>query len=180
MRRRALRVAVAATVTLSVAACLALTGCAGSPRMAALHANCTTKGLRWKLTVLKKKPHSPHRDARLSVVNTGEQPCVFRGFPAFEVHLGKGPESAAEGHGRIMPIDLRRGGTVVTSLRYRDCRPRAAVDDFRISNDVAVVSAPRDYPGRRAVEVRDEAGKRRSMDVCADSIWMGPPQETAE
>lgn len=179
MQRRSLRAAVAAAVTLSAAAGLALTGCE-SPRMAALHANCTTKGLRWKLTVLKKKPHSSHRDARLSVVNTGQDPCVFRGFPAFEVHLGKGPESAAKGHGRIMPIDLRRGGTVVTGLRYKDCRPHAAADDFRISNDVAVVSAPRDYPGRRAVVVRDEAGRRRSMDVCAGSIWMGPPQETAE
>ncbi|MFI1156368.1 DUF4232 domain-containing protein [Streptomyces sioyaensis] len=179
VQRRSLLATVAAALTLSVTAGLALTGC-GSPRMAALHANCTTKGLRWKLTVLKKKPHTPHRDARLSVVNTGDKPCVFRGFPAFEVHLGKGPESDARGHGRIMPIDLRRGGRVVTSLRYKDCRKGAASDPFMISNDVAVVSAPRDYPGRRAVEVRDESGKRQAMNVCTDSIWMGAPYEAAE
>ncbi|MFJ6792248.1 DUF4232 domain-containing protein [Streptomyces angustmyceticus] len=179
MRRRSLLAAVAAALTLTVAAGADLTGC-GSARMAALHANCTTKGLRWKLTVLKKKPHSAQREARLSIANKGAGPCVFHGFPAFEVHLGKGPESDARGHGKALPIDLGRGGTVTAALRYRDCPTGTPPDPLMVTNDLAVVSAPRDYPGRQAVVARDEKGKRLRMTVCADRIWMDPPRETAE
>ncbi|MEU8999457.1 DUF4232 domain-containing protein [Streptomyces caniferus] len=179
MRRRSLLAVAAATLTLTAAAGLALTGC-GSARMAALHANCTTKGLRWKLTVLKKKPHSEQREARLSIANKGAGPCVFHGFPAFEVHLGKGPESDAEGHGKTLPIDLGRGGIVTAGLRYRDCPTGTPPSAVMVTNDLAVVSAPRDYPGRQAVVARDEKGKRLRMTVCADRIWMDPPRETAE
>ncbi|UKY50545.1 DUF4232 domain-containing protein [Streptomyces inhibens] len=180
MQRRSRLAVVAAALTISVMAGLALTGC-GSPRMAALHANCTTKGLRWKLTVLKRKPHTKNREARLSVVNTGSGPCVFRGFPVVEVHLGKATQSDGEGHGRALPIDLRRGGKITTGLRYRDCPKDAPLSDpMAVTNDLAVVSAPHDYPGRRAVAARDEAGKRLSMYICAEKIWMDPPREAAE
>ncbi|MGW3012016.1 DUF4232 domain-containing protein [Streptomyces sp. NPDC001219] len=180
MRRRSLLVAAAAALTMTVTAGLALTGC-GSPRMAALHANCTTKGLRWKVTVLKKQPRAEHREARLSVVNKGTDPCVFRGFPGFAVHLGKGPQSDARGHGRPLPIDLRRGGTVTAALRYRDCPRGASLNEpVVVTNDTAVVSAPHDYRSRRAVATRDETGKRLRMNICADTIWMGAPREAAE
>ncbi|MFI2258445.1 DUF4232 domain-containing protein [Streptomyces tubercidicus] len=180
MRRRSLLAAGAAALTLTVTAGLALTGC-GSPRMAALHANCTTKGLRWKVTVLKKQPRAEHREARLSVVNKGADPCVFRGFPAFEVHLGKGPQSDARGHGRALPIDLPRGGRVTAGLRYRDCPEGSQLNEpVAVTNDTAVVSAPHDYPGRQAVVARDEKGKRLRMNICTDTIWMGPPREAAE
>ncbi|MGW7248290.1 DUF4232 domain-containing protein [Streptomyces decoyicus] len=179
MRRRSLLAVGAAALTLTVTAGLAVTGC-GTSRMTALHANCTTKGLRWKLTVLKKKPHTVHREARLSIANTGAGPCVFRGFPAFEVHVGKGPESGAVGHGKTLPIDLPRGGTVLAPLRYKDCPKGTPPSAGMVSNDTAVVSAPRDYPGRQAVVARDEAGKRLRMTLCADRIWMDPPREAAE
>lgn len=180
MRRRSLLAAAAAALALTVTAGLALTGC-GSPRMAALHANCTTKGLGWKLTVLKKKPRAEHREARLSVVNKGTDPCVFRGFPAVAVHLGKGPQSDAQGHGRALPIDLRRGATVTTGLRYRDCPKDALLSEpIAVTNDIAVVSAPRDSTDGHAVVARDEKGKRLRMNICADTIWMGPPREAAE
>ncbi|MEU8787204.1 DUF4232 domain-containing protein [Streptomyces sp. NPDC048637] len=179
MQRRAL-LAAAAALTLTVTAGLALTGC-GSPRMAALHASCTTKGLGWKITVLKKKPRSQHREARLSVVNKGSAPCVFRGFPAVAVHLGKGPQADAQGHGRALPIDLGRGATVTTGLRYRDCPKDALLSEpIAVTNDTAVVSAPRDSTTGQAVVARDEAGKRLRMNICADTIWMGPPREAAE
>ncbi|MFC9232979.1 DUF4232 domain-containing protein [Streptomyces decoyicus] len=179
MRRRSLLAVAAAALTLTVTAGLAVTGC-GSSRMAALHANCTTKGLRWKLTVLKKKPHTVHREARLSIANTGASPCVFRGFPAFEVHVGKGPESGAVGHGKTLPIDLGRGGTVTAGLRYKDCPKGTPPSAGMVSNDTAVVSAPRDYPRRQTVVARDEAGKRLRMTLCADRIWMDPPRVAAE
>ncbi|MGW7576136.1 DUF4232 domain-containing protein [Streptomyces sp. NPDC054765] len=179
MRRRSLLTVVAAALTLTVTAGLALTGC-GSSRMAALHANCTTKGLHWKLTVLKKKPHSVQREAQLSISNKGVGPCVFRGFPVFEIHVGKGPESDAVGHGQAPPIDLQRGGTVTTALRYRDCPKDIPASAEWVSNDTAVVSAPRDYPGRKAVVARDEKGKRLRMNLCTDRIWMDPPREATE
>lgn len=180
MRRRSLLGAAAAALTLTVTAGLALTGC-GSPRMAALHANCTTKGLGWKVTVLKKKPHAAQRQARLSVVNKGTDPCVFSGFPAFAVHLGKGPQSDARGHGRALPIDLRRGGKVTAGLRYRDCPKGSPLNEpVAVTNDTAVVSAPHDKAGGRAVVARDEKGKRLRMNICADTIWMDPPREAAE
>ncbi|MFG2829791.1 DUF4232 domain-containing protein [Streptomyces sp. NPDC048434] len=179
MRRRSLLAVVAAALALTVTAGLALTGC-GSARMAALHANCTTKGLRWQLTVLKKKPHTEQREARLSIANTGAGPCVFQGFPLFEVHVGKGPESDAEGHGKALPIDLGRGGTVLAALRYRDCPGSTPPSAAMVSNDRAVVAAPRDYRGAQLVEARDEKGKRLRMTLCADRIWMDPPREAAE
>jgi len=180
VRRRSLLGAAAAALTLTVTAGLALTGC-GSPRMAALHANCTTKGLGWKVTVLKKKPHAAQRQARLSVVNKGTDPCVFSGFPAFEVHLGKGPQSDARGHGRALPIDLRRGAKVTAGLRYRDCPKGWQMNEpVAVTNDIAVVSAPHDKAGGRAVVARDEKGKRLRMNICADTIWMDPPREAAE
>ncbi|MEU4844389.1 DUF4232 domain-containing protein [Streptomyces gilvosporeus] len=178
MRRRSLLAATTAALALTVTLGLGVVGC-GSARMAALHANCTTKNLRWKLTVLKKLPRSTHREARLSVVNQGAQPCVFHGFPAFAVHVGKGPESDGKGQGPAMPIDLRRGGTVMTSLRYRDSyqgRPSALC---QVGNVEAVVAAPRDTFDR-AIPVRDEKGKRSRMDVCGSTIWMSPPKQVAE
>ncbi|MFE3885499.1 DUF4232 domain-containing protein [Streptomyces lydicus] len=179
MRRRSHLAVVAAALTLTAAAGLALTGC-GSARMAPLHASCTTKGLRWTLTVLKRKPHTEQREARLSIANSGSGPCVFHGFPAFEVHLGKGPESDAQGHGKTLPIDLPRGGTITAPLRYMDCPVGTPPNAAMVTNDLAVVSAPRDYPGRQAVVARDEKGKRLRMTLCANRIWMGPPREAAE
>lgn len=179
MRRPSHLAVVAAALTLTATAGLALTGC-GSARMSALHAKCTTKGLRWTLTVLKKRPHTEQREARLSIANSGSGPCVFHGFPAFEVHLGKGPESDAQGHGKTLPIDLPRGGTIMAPLRYRDCPAGTQPNAAMVTNDLAVVSAPRDYPGRQAVVARDEKGKRLRMTLCADRIWMGPPREAAE
>ncbi|MFE0188972.1 DUF4232 domain-containing protein [Streptomyces sp. NPDC058989] len=178
MRRRPL-LAAAAALTLTVTLGLGLLGC-GSPRMAALHADCTTKSLRWKLTVLKKKPHSTHRDARLSIANKGPGTCVFRGFPVFEVHVGKGPMSDAQGHGRTMPIDLGRGGTLTTALRYKDSDRATQPEGCMVSVDTAVIAAPRDPQGRHPITARDETGRRTQLSVCEDAIWMGPPTEVAE
>ncbi|MEU9120230.1 DUF4232 domain-containing protein [Streptomyces sp. NPDC048506] len=178
MRRRSLA-ATAAALTLAITLGLGLVGC-GSPRMSALHSNCTTKSLRWKLTLLKKKPHSTHRDARLSIANKGPGPCVFHGFPAFAVHVGKGPESDAKGHGRPMPIDLRRGGTLTTALRYKDSDRVTQPHGCIVSNDTAVVAAPRDPRDGRPITARDEAGRRTQMSVCEDTIWMSPPKEIAD
>ncbi|MGW1375337.1 DUF4232 domain-containing protein [Streptomyces sp. NPDC002446] len=178
MRRRSLA-ATAAALAVAIALGLGLAGC-GSPRMVALHDDCTTKSLRWKLTLLKKKPHSTHRNARLSIANKGPGPCVFRGFPVFEVHVGKGPESDAQGHGRTVPIDLRRGGTVTTALRYKDSDLPMQPDGCLVTNDTAVVAAPHDPRDRRPITARDEAGRRAQMSICEDAIWMGPPMEIAE
>ncbi|MDC7335827.1 DUF4232 domain-containing protein [Streptomyces lydicus] len=186
MLRRSLLGAATAALALTVIAGLGLVGC-GSPRMATLHANCTTKGLKWKLTVLHKAPHSTHRDARLSVVNKSARPCVFGGYPLFEVHVGKGPEADGAGRGTPSPIDLRGGGTVTTALRYKDSdsatRPAstAASPGCIVSNDEAIVAAPHDYEGgRRPIVARDEAGRRTLLDVCEDTIWMSPPAEVAK
>ncbi|WP_053923211.1 DUF4232 domain-containing protein [Streptomyces chattanoogensis] len=178
MRRRSLLAATTAALTLTVTLGLGAVAC-GSARMAALHANCTTKSLRWKLTVLKKVPRSAHREARLSVVNKGAQPCVFHGFPYLMVHVGKGPESDGKGQGPAMPIDLQRGATVTTSLRYRDSYPGRPSETCLVSNDTAEVSAPRDRAGR-LIPVRDERGKRSRMDICDHTIWMSPPRQVAE
>ncbi|MEV0370680.1 DUF4232 domain-containing protein [Streptomyces sp. NPDC050636] len=178
MRRRSLLAATTAALILTVLG-LGLVGC-GSPRMAALHSDCTTKDLRWKLTLLKKKPHSAHRDARLAIVNKGSQACVFRGFPAFAVHVGKGPESDGKGRGTVMPIDLRRGGTVTTALRYKDSDRTTQPAGCLVSNDTAVVAAPRDTSDGAAITARDEAGRRAQMSVCEDTIWMSPPKVVAE
>ncbi|UQA95157.1 DUF4232 domain-containing protein [Streptomyces halobius] len=178
MRRRSLLAATAAALILTVFG-LGLVGC-GSPRMAALHADCTTKDLKWKLAVLKKKPHSTHREARLTAVNEGPGACVFRGFPVFEVHVGKGPESDGKGRGQTMPIDLRRGGTVTTSLRYKDSDRGTPSAACMVSNDTAVVAAPRDTTGGRAIAARDETGGRARMTICEDTVWMSPPKEIAE
>ncbi|WP_234430847.1 DUF4232 domain-containing protein [Streptomyces sp. NRRL F-4489] len=171
-RRSGLATAVAA-LTLTAAACLALTGC-GSGRMAALHANCRTKALSWKVTVLKAAPNGARREARLSVVNKGSQPCVFDGFPTFAVHVGKGPESDGKGQGRTMPIDLRRGGTVTTSLRYKDHVPGMSPADCLVSNDEVAVGAPRDRH-QKVIKVRDEQGHKTRMNVCEETVWMTPP-----
>ncbi|MEU9117703.1 DUF4232 domain-containing protein [Streptomyces sp. NPDC048483] len=178
MRRRSLLAASTAALTLTLTLGLGVVGC-GSARMAALHANCTTKSLRWKLTVLKKVPRSMHREARLSVVNKGAQPCVFHGFPVVAVHVGKGPESDGKGRGAAAPIDLRRGATVTTSLRYRDAYQGRPSESCLVSNEMAVVAAPRDRTGW-AIPVRDERGKRSRMDICEDTIWMSPPRVAAE
>ncbi|MFG2137047.1 DUF4232 domain-containing protein [Streptomyces sp. NPDC048650] len=178
MRRRSLLAATTAALTLTATLGLALVGC-GSARMAALHANCTTKSLRWKLTVLKKVPRTAHREARLSVVNDGTQPCVFRGFPVVKVHVGKGPESDGKGNGQALPIDLQRGGTVTTGLRYRDSYQGRPSEECLVSNGEAVVAAPRDRAGR-AIAVHDERGRRSRMNVCEDTIWMSPPRQVAE
>lgn len=176
MRRRSLLAAMTAALVLTAG--FGLVGC-GSPRMAALHANCTTKNLKWKLTVLKKTPHTTHREARLSVVNKGSNPCVFGGYPVFEVHVGKGPEADGKGRGMASPIDLRSGGTVTTALRYKDLeRGIKSSAECIVSNEEAVVAAPRDRDGR-AVAARDEAGRRSRMDICDDTIWMSPPREVA-
>ncbi|MGG2462699.1 DUF4232 domain-containing protein [Streptomyces sp. RGM 3693] len=175
MQRRSVLATTVAALALTVTAGLGLTGC-GSGRMAALHANCKTKGLSWKVTVLKDTPHSTHREARLSGVNKGSQPCVFDGFPTFAVHVGKGPESDGKGQGRTMPIDLGRGGTVTTSLRYKDHGPGMTPADCLVSNDEAVVGAPRDHH-QKAIKVRDEKGKKTRMNICDQTIWMGPPVE---
>lgn len=174
MRRRSLLAAMTAALVLTAG--LGLVGC-GSPRMAALHADCTTKSLKWKLTVLKKTPHTTHREARLSVVNKGSKPCVFGGYPDVEVHVGKGPLAVGKGQGTPSPIDLRSGGTVTTALRYKDSEPgsRSSAECI-VSNVEAVVAAPRDHDGR-AVAARDEAGRRSQIDVCDDTIWMSPPRE---
>ncbi|TJZ56060.1 DUF4232 domain-containing protein [Streptomyces piniterrae] len=178
MRRRSLLAATAA-LTLTVTLGLGLIGC-GSPRMAALHADCTTKNLRWKLTLLKKKPHSAQRDARLSSINKGPGACVFRGFPVFAVHVGKGPMSDGKGRGQTMPIDLRRGGTVTTALRYKDSDRATQPEGCLVSNDTAVVGAPRDTGYGRPITARDEAGRRAQMNICEDVVWMSPPKEVAE
>ncbi|GAU65025.1 hypothetical protein SSP35_01_03620 [Streptomyces sp. NBRC 110611] len=201
MRRRSL-VAATAALTLTVTLGLALVGCGGSPRMMPLHAACTTKGLSWKLTLLKKKPHSTHRDATLSIANKGPEPCAFRGFPRLEVRIGKGPSSDAKGRGRPAPIDLPRGGTLTTPLRYKDSdsrppRPHAPNDrnalnnpngpngpnashGCLISNDTAWVTAPHDRGDGQPITARDEAGKPAQMNICGDTIWMSPPKEVAE
>ncbi|MFI6768357.1 DUF4232 domain-containing protein [Streptomyces sp. NPDC050355] len=178
MRRRSLLAATAA-LTLTVTLGLGLLGC-GSPRMAALHADCTTKSLRWKLTVLKKKPHTTHRDARLSIANKGPGTCVFRGFPVFEVHIGKGPLSNGQGHGRTMPIDLPRGGTLTSALRYKDSDRATQPEGCMVSTDTAVVAAPRDDRDLRPITAHDEKGRRTSMSICEDTISMSPPTEVAE
>ncbi|MGD3110413.1 DUF4232 domain-containing protein [Streptomyces sp. YGL11-2] len=173
MQRRSVLATTMAALTLTVTAALALTGC-GSGRMAALHANCKTKSLGWKVTVLKEVPHSPRREARLTAVNKGSQPCVFDGFPTFAVHVGKGPESAGKGQVRTMPIDLRRGGTVTTSLRYKDHAPGMKPADCLVSNDEATVGAPRDHHEKQ-IKVRDEKGKKARMNICEETIWMSAP-----
>ncbi|WP_411127229.1 DUF4232 domain-containing protein [Streptomyces sp. x-19] len=175
MQRRSVLATTVAALALTVTAGLALTGC-GSGRMAALHANCKTRGLSWKITVLQAAPHSTHREARLSGVNKGSQPCVFDGFPSFAVHVGKGPESDGKGQGRTMPIDLARGGMVTTSLRYKDHGPGMTPADCLVSNDEAIVGAPRDRH-QKAIKVRDEKGKKTRMNVCESTIWMAPPAE---
>ncbi|ANZ18402.1 DUF4232 domain-containing protein [Streptomyces noursei] len=175
MQRRSLLATTMAALALTVTAGLTVTGC-GSGRMAALHGNCKTKGLSWKVTVLKAAPHSAHREAKLSVVNKGSQPCVFDGFPTFAVHVGKGPESDGKGQGRTMPIDLRRGGMVTTHLRYKDHGPGMTPADCLVSNDEAIVGAPRDRH-QKLIKVRDEKGKKTRMNICEQTIWMGPPIE---
>ncbi|MEU9125771.1 DUF4232 domain-containing protein [Streptomyces sp. NPDC048506] len=163
---------------LTIAGSLGLVGC-GSPRMATLHADCTTKNLKWKLTVLKKRPHTTQRDARLSVVNKAARPCVFGGYPVFEVHVGKGPEADGKGQGMATPIDLRSGGTVTTALRYKDSEHGAPSAQCIVSNVEATVAAPRDRAGR-SITARDESGRRSRMDICDGTIWMSPPKEVAE
>ncbi|MFB7632774.1 DUF4232 domain-containing protein [Streptomyces sp. NPDC056149] len=175
MQRRSVLATTTAALALTVTAGLGLTGC-GSGRMAALHANCRTKGLGWKVTVLKAAPHSTHREARLSVVNKGSQPCVFDGFPTFAVHVGKGPESDGKGQGRTMPIDVARGGTVTTNLRYKDHGPGMSPADCLVSNDEVVVGAPRDRH-QKVIKVRDEKGKKTRMNICEQTVWMAPPTE---
>ncbi|BDM71059.1 hypothetical protein HEK616_45460 [Streptomyces nigrescens] len=179
MRRRSLLAATSAALVLTVSAGLGLTGC-GSPRMAALHANCTTKGLRWKLTVLKKPAHGTHRDARLTIVNKTARPCVFGGYPLFEVHVGKGPMAGGKGRGAVpTPIDLRAGGTVTTALRYQDAWPGTPSDECLVSNVEATVAAPHDR-ALRSITARDESGRRSLLNVCDDTVWMSPPKEAAE
>ncbi|WP_438487727.1 DUF4232 domain-containing protein [Streptomyces sp. S186] len=175
MQRRSVLATTMAALALTVTAAFTVTGC-GSGRMAALHANCKTKGLSWRVTVLKAAPHSAQRQARLSVVNKGSQPCVFNGFPTFAVHVGKGPSSDGKGQGRIMPIDLRRGGTVTTDLRYKDHAPGMTPADCLVSNDEVVVGAPRDRH-QKVIKVRDEKGKKTRMNICEQTVWMGPPVE---
>ncbi|MEE4420082.1 DUF4232 domain-containing protein [Streptomyces bugieae] len=179
VRRRSLLAATSAALVLTVSAGLGLTGC-GSPRMAALHANCTTKGLRWKLTVLKKPAHGTHRDARLTIVNKTARPCVFGGYPLFEVHVGKGPMAGGKGRGAVpTPIDLRAGGTVTTALRYQDAWPGTPSDECLVSNMEATVAAPHDR-ALRSITARDESGRRSLLNVCDDTVWMSPPKEAAE
>ncbi|UZJ33310.1 DUF4232 domain-containing protein [Streptomyces endophytica] len=179
MRRRSLLAATSAALVLTVSAGLGLTGC-GSPRMAALHANCTTKGLRWKLTVLKKPAHGTHRDARLTIVNKTARPCVFGGYPLFEVHVGKGPMADGKGRGAVPPpIDLRAGGTVTTALRYQDAWPGEPSGQCLVSNMEATVAAPHDR-ALRSITARDESGRRSLLNVCNDTVWMSPPKEAAE
>ncbi|WP_234326884.1 DUF4232 domain-containing protein [Streptomyces sp. NRRL S-337] len=179
VRRRSLLAATSAALVLTVSAGLGLTGC-GSQRMAALHANCTTKGLRWKLTVLKKPAHSTHRNARLTIVNKTSRPCVFGGYPFFEVHVGKGPLADGKGRGSVPPpIDLRAGGTVTTGLRYKDSEPGDPSGECLVSNVEATVAAPHD-PAQRSITARDESGRRSLLNVCDTTVWMSPPKEAAE
>ncbi len=98
MRKRPLTVAALAVLVLSGG----LVAC-DDPRVDAFQANCTTKGLKWKVTVLKKKARTPHREARLSAVNTGANGCVFRGYPDFMVHAGKAWQADSRGPGPDAP-----------------------------------------------------------------------------
>ncbi|MFH8347237.1 DUF4232 domain-containing protein [Streptomyces sp. NPDC018045] len=171
MRKRPLTVAALAVLVLSGG----LVAC-DEPRVHALRASCTTADLKWKVTVLKKKPRSTHREGRLSAVNTGASECVFRGFPALLVHVGKGPEAGGVGHGRARAVSLPSGKGVVVDLRYRGApRERPSQDDCLVSDGAAEVAAPRDTKGTR-VQVWDERGERARLDVCGDVIRMGPPR----
>ncbi|MFH8410009.1 DUF4232 domain-containing protein [Streptomyces sp. NPDC018019] len=174
MRKRPLIVVVLAVLVLGGG----LVAC-DEPRVDALHASCTTKDLTWKVTVLKKKARSMHREGRLSAVNTAARECVFRGYPDFVVHVGKGPEADGVGQGRARPVSLPSGKGLVVDLRYRDAEaghPDPA--DCLVSNGRAVVAAPRDNRGTE-VQVRDEKGRESRMDVCDDVIRMAPPRAAA-
>ncbi|MFD7667561.1 DUF4232 domain-containing protein [Streptomyces sp. NPDC059788] len=174
MRKRPLIVAALAALVLSGG----LVAC-DEPRVDALHASCTTEGLRWKVTVLKKKARSMHREGRLSAVNTGANECVFRGYPDFLVHYGKGPEAGGVGQGRARPVSLPGGTGVVVDLRYRDAEPgHPNPADCIISDGSAVVTAPRDTKGT-PVRAWDERGRRARLDVCDDVIRMAPPRRAA-
>ncbi|MEU7147588.1 DUF4232 domain-containing protein [Streptomyces sp. NPDC039022] len=175
MRKRPLTVAALAVLALSGG----LVAC-DEPRMDALHAKCTTEDLKWKVTVLKKKARSTHREGRLSAVNTGSGRCVFGGYPAFRVYLGKGPFANGVGQGRTRPVGLPSGGRVVIDLQYRDpAGRRPAPDDCRITNGHAVAAAPRDTGDGAMAPIRDEKGRETGMDVCGDVIRMAPPRAAA-
>ncbi|OKI04414.1 hypothetical protein A6A06_06270 [Streptomyces sp. CB02923] len=172
MRKRPLMVAALAVLVLSGG----LVAC-DEPRVDALHASCTTKDLRWKVTVLKKKARSTHREGRLSAVNTGARECVFRGFPDFLVRVGKGPEAGGVGHGRARAVSLPAGSGVVVDLRYRDAeRGHPAPADCLVGNGSAEVTAPRDTQGT-LVRAWDESGRRARLDVCDNVIRMEPPRK---
>ncbi|MFH9425893.1 DUF4232 domain-containing protein [Streptomyces sp. NPDC017529] len=150
------------------------------PRVDALQASCATKDLKWQVTVLEKKSGSLHRDGRLSAVNTGGHECVFRGYPEFRVHVGKGPQADGVGHGRGRPVSLASGAGVVVDLRYRDAEKGAPYPaDCLVSSGHAVVAAPRDADHGTAAPVRDEKGEEVDMDVCDDVVHMGPPRAAA-
>ncbi|WP_238783668.1 DUF4232 domain-containing protein [Streptomyces monomycini] len=174
MRKRPLTVAALAVLALSGG----LVAC-DEPRVDALHAKCTTKDLKWQVTVLKKKPRSTHREGRLSAVNTGSGKCVFGGYPAFRVFLGKGPFANGVGQGRTRPVGLPRGGSVVIDFQYRDpAGERPALDDC-FTNGHAVAAAPRDTGRDAMAPIQDEKGRETGMDVCGDVIRMAPPRETS-
>ncbi|MFH8595427.1 MULTISPECIES: DUF4232 domain-containing protein [Streptomyces] len=171
MRKRPLTVAALAVLVLSGG----LVAC-DDPRVDAFQANCTTKGLKWKVTVLKKKARTPHREARLSAVNTGANGCVFRGYPDFMVHAGKAWQADAVGQGRTRPVSLPSGKGVVVDLRYRDAEVKPTEDGgCWAKGDDVVVGAPRDG-GRTAIKAQDEKGRRTDMVLCDYRISMAPPR----
>ncbi|MEV5592809.1 DUF4232 domain-containing protein [Streptomyces sp. NPDC052496] len=176
MRKRPLTAAALAVLVLSGG----LVAC-DDPRVDVFQANCTTKALKWKVTVLKKKARTPHREARLAAVNTGADGCVFRGYPEFLVHSGKAGQADGVGQGRTRPVSVPSGKGVVVDLRYRDVEAgRPGDGDCWVKNGSAVVAAPRDGD-RTEVGVQDEKGRRMEfMDVCDHRIRMAPPRAAAD
>ncbi|WP_030678321.1 DUF4232 domain-containing protein [Streptomyces rimosus] len=173
MRKRPLTVAALAVLVLSGG----LVAC-DDPRVDAFQANCATKDLKWKMTVLKKKGHGPHREGRLSAVNTGTRGCVFRGYPMFMVHSGKAWQADAVGQGRTRPVSLPSGKGVVVDVRYQDAEKHTEDGGCWAKGDDVVVAAPRDGD-RTAIKAQDEKGRKADMVLCDYRIQMAPPRAAA-
>ncbi|UNO41755.1 DUF4232 domain-containing protein [Streptomyces sp. MST-110588] len=167
-----------AALTLSVG----LVGC-DEPRATALRADCTTKNLQWKVTVLKKKPADGiHHRARLTAKNTGSRECSFRGFPKLEVRVGKGPSVSGKGTGTVLPVSVATGSYVSLDLRYDDAtRKGGGPEDCSVQNGAAYATAPHDKQvrGIGSIPVVDEKGGPASFNVCSATVRMSPPKRPA-
>ncbi|MCT9006069.1 DUF4232 domain-containing protein [Streptomyces rhizosphaerihabitans] len=190
-RRTAAVIAVSLGVVLAAAACdaadhVATRTTTEPPRTTASAstgarraAACGTRQLRWKLTRLTGNPRSASA-ALLSATNTGTAPCAFDGYPAVEVHAGKGPSVSSKPKAPAPVRHVLNPGRGIEFPLFYETSASPDGSCFLPAEDDASIDVRPPHPARNdygtSIEMTDAHGRHLRAAVCGVVVQMGSPR----